>query len=433
MPLFVLGLNHTTAPLALRERVAFAPTELTHVLPNLQKTVNAQAQIALLSTCNRAEVYAILDDEQDLATAAQRIQQWLADYHSVPLNDLKAHTYVLFGSQATAHAFSVASGMDSMVLGEPQILGQMKQAIRLAHSAGTSGTGLQQWFDKSFAVAKEVRTLTEISAHSVSMAAASVKLARQVFESFANLNVLLVGAGEMMEVVAAHMAAQTPASLTVANRSLENAHELLTPYPHLNTHVLRLAELPEQLHRFDVVITCTASTLPIIGQGMVEAALKLRRHRPVVMVDLGVPRDIELAVSKLSDIYLYTVDDLSSIVQHNSAQRTAALAKAQKIVDFHVGQFSLERSRRQYAPQIQNFRSHIDAIRQQEISHAMRAFKNAEHISAAQLEAALQQMSRRFMNKVLHQPTIGLRSDHPATRDAWQTATRTWLNDTSEQ
>ncbi len=428
MSLFVIGLNHTTAPLALRERVAFAPSELTTALPALRDAVDADAQVAVLSTCNRAEIYAVAD-ANDLDQNAQNALRWLADYHHVSLSDLKAHTYILQDEAAIQHAFAVASGMDSMVLGEPQILGQMKQAVRLASTAGTNGTGLQQWFDKSFAVAKEVRTHTAIGEHSVSMAAAAVKLSRRVFDDFSKLHVLLVGAGEMIEVVAAHVMGQNPASLTVANRSLERASELLAPYaanPTI-THTLRLAELPEQLAHFDVIITSTASTLPIIGLGMVEAALKQRRHRPIVMVDLGVPRDIEAAIGKLNDAYLYTVDDLSSIVQHNSEQRTAALGDAQKIVDTHVAQFDVERTRRSFASQVQLLRQKFDQIRQNEMERAVNALANRPNITADELQSAMQQMSQRLMNKILHEPTVGVQSPDTATREAWQTVMREWL------
>ncbi|GHA78823.1 glutamyl-tRNA reductase [Formosimonas limnophila] len=431
MPLFVIGLNHTTAPLALRERVAFAPSELSHALPTLCDALESGAQVAVLSTCNRAEVYAVVESAEQSTQAAARALAWLADYHHVPTADLAQHIYVLHGQAAIEHAFAVASGMDSMVLGEPQILGQMKQAIRIASHAGTNGTALQQWFDKSFTVAKEVRTQTAIGEHSVSMAAASVKLARHVFDDFTSLRVLLVGAGEMIEVVAAHVAGQNPANLSVANRSLERAEELLAPYQHLTTTALRLAELPEQLSDFDLIITSTASTLPIIGLGMVEFALKQRRYRPMVMVDLGVPRDIEAAVAKLNDAYLYTIDDLSNIVKHNSAQREAALTDAQKIITSHVAQFDIERTRRNHSSDVQLLRQHFDRLRQQELDRAINAFTGQTNISHEELRTAMSQMSQRLINKILHEPTIGIQSTDDATRQAWQTAMREWLNNDS--
>ncbi|TDR29014.1 glutamyl-tRNA reductase [Hydromonas duriensis] len=432
MPLFVAGLNHTTAPLALRERISFAPQELSHALPALQedllgKTASASSvQLSVLSTCNRMEVYGVLDDPMQLEAAVR----WVATYHGVSYDELAPHIYQLSGHAAVQHAFAVASGMDSMVLGEPQILGQMKQAMRIAQQAGTADTILQQWFEKSFAVAKDVRTNTAIGEHSVSMAAAAVKLAKRVFDDFKQLNVLLVGAGEMMDVVIAHMAGQLPNRIAVANRSSDKAHALLAPYAHLNTDVLRLAALTEHLSEFDVVVTCTASTLPIIGLGMVENALKNRRHRPMVMVDLGVPRDIESAVAKLDDAYVYTVDDLSSIVQHNGAQREAALLDAQRIVDIHVKAFDVQQARRAWTPQVQQLRSRMDALRQAEMSRALNAVRGQANVSTSELEQLLTHMSQRMMNKILHEPTIGIQSEDDEVRHAWQVVTRDWLRGT---
>ena len=434
MSLFVIGLNHTTAPLALRERIAFAPTELSHALPQLQTNLSAHQpeqipQIAVLSTCNRMEVYGF-NPNQSIAHAPA-VMQWLADYHRVPAEELAQHMYVLQDDGALAHAFAVASGMNSMVLGEPQILGQMKQAARLAAEAGTMGNQLQHWFEKSFAVAKDVRTHTAIGEHSVSMAAAAVKLAKRVFEDFNHLNILLVGAGEMMDVVAAHIVGAQPRSLTVANRSLERAQELLHAHPTPNSQAIRLTELHEQLHTFDVVVTCTASTLPIIGLGMVEAALKARRKRPMVMVDLGVPRDIEPAVSELSDAYVYTVDDLSHIVAHNSAQRTAALADAQMIVEREVQNFTDEQKRRAHMPQVLNLRARAERVRQAELERilgALNGLAERDELSVQNAQELIAQLSQRLTNKLLHEPTVGVQSTDESLRNAWQLVSKNWLN-----
>lgn len=446
MSLFVIGLNHTTAPLALRERIAFAPSELAHALPQLQHVLDPSAhpehhcaaQIAVLSTCNRMEVYVHLNSPQGEQTRApndpcQSIMNWLADYHQVPQAQLTAHMYTLTHTQALNHAFSVASGMNSMVLGEPQILGQMKQAARIAAEANTYGSELQSWFEKSFAVAKEVRTHTAIGEHSVSMAAAAVKLAKRVFEDFNQLNVLLVGAGEMMDVVAAHIVGAQPKNLTVANRSLERAQELLQAHPYPHAQAIRLTELHDQLAHYDVVVTCTASTLPIIGLGMVEAALKTRRMRPIVMVDLGVPRDIEPAVSQLDDAYVYTVDDLSGIVAHNSAQRTAALTQAQKIVDTHVRLYTEEQQRRQHRPQVLGLRARAERVRQTELERSLGMLQAlcAQHqlpeTVASQCAQLIQQTAQRITNKLLHEPTIGIQSPDEALRHAWQRVSEHWL------
>lgn len=440
MALFVIGLNHTTAPLALRERIAFAPSELNHALPALQTALTqpsqSTAQLAVLSTCNRMEVYGCLPAAG--AAAERAILQWLAEYHRVPLDELSQHMYVLHDESAMSHAFAVASGMNSMVLGEPQILGQMKQAARIALEANTMGTELRQWFEKSFAVAKDVRTNTAIGEHSVSMAAAAVKLAKRVFEDFHKLNVLLVGAGEMMDVVAAHIVGAQPHSLTVANRSLERAQDLLATHPTPNAQAIRLTELPEQLPRFDVVVTCTASTLPIIGLGMVEAAIKARRRRPVVMVDLGVPRDIESAVSQLDDAYVYTVDDLSNIVAHNSAQRTAALNDAQKIVQAQVQLFVEEQQRRAHMPRVLNLRARAERVRQTELERVLGSLNSLQErgeLSAATLQAVQNlcgQLAQRLTNKLLHEPTVGVQSPNEELRQAWQLVSHNWLNDPTD-
>ena len=249
---------------------------------------------------------------------------------------LRQHTYVLRDGQAARHAFRVASGLDSMVLGEPQILGQMKNAVRAAESAGALGTTLNQLFQRSFAVAKEVRSSTEIGAHSISMAAAAVRLAGNLFEDLGHIKVLFVGAGEMIELAATHFAARHPQSIAIANRTLERGEKLASRF---GGEVMRLADLAERLHEFDAIISCTASQLPIIGLGAVERALKKRRHRPIFMVDLAVPRDIEPEVKALDDVYLYTVDDLASVVQTAQASRQAAVAQAEAIIDAGVQSF----------------------------------------------------------------------------------------------
>ncbi|MFZ2991202.1 glutamyl-tRNA reductase, partial [Ideonella sp.] len=306
MSVFALGLNHQTAPLDLRGKFAFAPDQLSPALRGLREQLQrAMPEAAILSTCNRTELY--------VASAPERVRElvkpaidWLALQGGVGQHLLQQHTYVLENQEAARHAFRVASGLDSMVLGEPQILGQMKQAVRGADEAGTLGTTLHQLFQRSFSVAKEVRTSTEIGVHSISMAAATVRLASQLFEDLRTIKVLFVGAGEMIELVATHFAAKEPAAMAVANRTLERGEKLASRF---GAQTVRLADLPARLHEFDAVISCTASTLPIIGLGAVERALKARRRRPMFMVDLAVPRDIEPEVARLSDVYLYTVDD----------------------------------------------------------------------------------------------------------------------------
>ncbi len=274
MAVWALGLNHTTAPLDLRGRFAFALDQIAPALSGLRQSHNSQPEAALLSTCNRTEVYCAAGQMQAGLTL-----DWLARAGQVPVHALQGHTYTLQGDQAARHAFRVASGLDSMVLGEPQILGQMKSAVRAAGDAGALGPTLNQLFQRSFAVAKEVRSSTDIGAHSISMAAAAVRLAGQLFEDLSRIRLLLVGAGEMVELVATHFAARAPQAMAIANRTLERSERLAG---RLGAQAIRMAELPERLHEFDAVVSCTASQLPIIGLGAVERALKARRHRPML-------------------------------------------------------------------------------------------------------------------------------------------------------
>ena len=314
MSVFALGLNHQTAPIDLRGRFAFPLEQLSPALkalveqfgrPNAGGVVIGAPEVALLSTCNRTELYVAAPGHD--TSLVRPVADWLAAQGGVTGAQLLDHSYVLENREAARHVFRVASGLDSMVLGEPQILGQMKQAVREADQAGTLGTTLHQLFQRSFSVAKEVRTSTEIGAHSISMAAAAVRQATQLFGDLDKLSVLFVGAGEMIELVATHFAARTPKMMAVANRTLERGEKLAV---RLGAQALRLADVPTRLHEFDIVVSCTASTLPIIGLGAVERALKTRKRRPMFMVDLAVPRDIEPEVAQQRDVYLYTVDDL---------------------------------------------------------------------------------------------------------------------------
>ena len=318
MAVWALGINHTTAPLDLRGRFAFAAEQIPPTLRGLRLALPRQPEAAIVSTCNRTEVYCA-GEHTDL----EHTLDWLAHSGGVSPAMLRSHTYALENGMAARHAFRVASGLDSMVLGEPQILGQLKDAVRAAEEAGALGSTLSQLFQRSFAVAKQVRSSTEIGAHSISMAAAAVRLAGQLFETLSDVRVLFVGAGEMVELCATHFAARQPRSIMIANRTLERGEKLAS---HFGAQVMRLSDLPDRLHEFDAVVSCTASALPIIGLGAVERALKRRKHRPMFMVDLAVPRDIEPEVKALQDIYLYTVDDLASVVQTGQANRRAAVA-----------------------------------------------------------------------------------------------------------
>ena len=306
MSLYALGLNHATAPLDVRERVAFSPDALGHALRDLLGAP-AVKEAAILSTCNRTEVYFH-------GAEPEPVVDWLEDFHHVPRDSLSPYLYTLPREKAVTHAFRVASGLDSMVLGEPQILGQMKQAVRHAEAAGSLGLVLNRLFQRTFAVAKDVRTQTDIGSASISMAAASVKLAERIFPSIADQRLLLIGAGEMIELAATHFAAQQPKSITVANRTLERGAQLAARF---GAEAITLNELPDRLPEFDIIVTCTASTLPILGKGLLERVVKARRHAPMFIVDLAVPRDVEPEAAELDDVFLYSVDDLADIVKDN--------------------------------------------------------------------------------------------------------------------
>ena len=392
MALYTLGLNHQTAPLAVRERVVFHVERLREALDELKRGLAHEA--AILSTCNRTELY--VSGEQPAALA-----QWLAQYHRLQPDELQRYLYTLPREQAVRHAFRVASGLDSMVLGEPQILGQMKEAVRAAESAGTLGTVLHKLFQRSFAVAKEVRSNTRIGAASVSMAAAAVKLAARIFPSLKDQSVLFIGAGEMIELTATHFAAQAPARIAVANRTLERGERLASRF---NGQAIELRSLAEQLHEYDIVVSSTASSLPILGKGLVERALRSRRHRPMFMVDLAVPRDIEPEVAELDDVFLYTVDDLAQIVCANLDERRAAVDQAEVIIETQVGQFMRWMEARASVPLIRALRDQAEEARRQELERALRLLERGEP-PAKVMEA----LSRSLTNKLLHAPTEALK------------------------
>ncbi len=404
MAVWALGLNHTTAPLDLRGRFAFAVEQMGPTLATLRHSFAHDSEVAILSTCNRTEIYCAGGEAQMQQTLA-----WLAQSGGVSADDLKGHTYALLEADAARHAFRVASGLDSMVLGEPQILGQMKDAVRAASEAGALGTTLNQLFQRSFAVAKEVRSSTEIGAHSISMAAAAVRLASQLFEDLAQTKVLFVGAGEMIELCATHFAAKTPKAIAIANRTLERGEKLATQF---SGEVMRLADLPQRLHEFDVVVSCTASTLPLIGLGAVERALKQRKHRPMFMVDLAVPRDIEPEVKSLEDVYLYTVDDLSDVVQTGQANRQAAVAQAEAIIDAGVQSFEHWMDQRSNVPLIQQLNAQTEDWRSAELTRARKSIAKGDDV-----DAVLEALSRGLTQKMLHGAMAELHAGDAESRE----------------
>ncbi len=411
MQVFALGINHHTAPLDIREQVAFDPAHLTQALHDLLRERPVR-EAAILSTCNRTELYCAT------AEPAAAID-WLAKYHALSARRIDPYLYQYPQKDAVRHMFRVASGLDSMVLGEPQILGQMKQAARVAEEAGTLGTLLNKLFQRTFSVAKEVRSTTAIGANIVSMAAAAVHLSERIFERLADQSVLFIGAGEMIELCAAHFAGSKPKRLTIANRTPERAQPIAERF---GGDVLRLDEVGERLADYDIVVSCTASSLPILGLGMVERALKARRHRPMVMVDLAMPRDIEPEVSQLGDVFLYTLDDLGQIVESGQESRQAAIVEAEEIITHRVDDFLHWMASREAVPTIRALRDTAERARRHELDHALKLLQRGD--DPAQVLDAL---SKGLTNKLLHPPTQALNLAEGAERnEVAQVIARIW-------
>lgn len=421
MTVLALSINHHSAPLDLRSCFAFPAPQLASALHSLRQHLQRAApEATLLSTCNRTELYVASNEVGTAAELARPALDWLASQGGTSGARLADHVQVVEDTAAARHAFRVASGLDSMVLGEPQILGQIKQAVREAGLAGTLGSTLHQLFQRSFSVAKEVRSATEIGAHSVSMAAATVRLASQLFEDLRQVRVLLVGAGEMIEMVAAHFAKQHPLSMTVANRTAQRGERLATRF---GASAMRLSELPDRLGEFDIVVSCTASTLPLIGLGAVERALKKRRQRPMFMVDMAVPRDIEPEVKRLSDVYLYTVDDLSALVQTAGNKRHAAVAKAEEIVEAGVRGFEHWMDQRTSVPLIRALNQQAEDWGDAELRRARHRLAHGDDV-----DAVLQTLARGLTAKLMHGALTELRAaDHDHRAEVAGTLSRLFL------
>lgn len=402
MQLLACGVNHHTAPVAIRERVAFPPEVLPRALVDLTGRALAR-EAAILSTCNRTEIYCSTAEPEGVI-------EWMSRFHNLEPREVKPYLYTLPGDQAVKHAFRVASGLDSMVLGETQILGQMKQAADKAQAAGTLGLMLNKLFQRTFSVAKEVRSATEIGANTVSMSAAAVTLAARIFADLSEQAVLFVGAGEMIELVATHFAARKPRRLMVVNRTEERARELAKRF---GGEATALTALPELLPDFDILVTSTASPLPIIGLGMVERAIKLRKHRPMFMVDLAVPRDIEPEVGELPDVFLYTVDDLGEVVRNGQDARQAQVVQAEAIIDASVNEFMHWVDSRRAVPTLRALRDHAERMRRHELEKAHKMLARGEDP-----KQVLEAMSRALMNKYLHDPSHALNQAGADERDA---------------
>ncbi len=392
MSLYTLGLNHTTAPLEVRERVVFSPDGLTEALRDIIGGRRVR-EAAILSTCNRTEIYFQGGDPEPVA-------QWLAGFHNLPEESLAPYVYTLPGDKAVTHAFRVASGLDSQVLGEPQILGQMKQAVRSAEAAGSLGLVLNRLFQRTFAVAKDVRSQTDIGSASISMAAAAVKLAERIFPSIKDQRLLLIGAGEMIELAATHFAAKSPKSITVANRTLERGSKLADRF---GADAITLTELPDRLRDFDIIVTCTASTLPIIGKGLLERVIKQRRHAPLFIVDLAVPRDVEAEAADLDDVFLYSVDDLAVIVKDNLQIRRESVVQAEQMIADQTAHFLHWLAGRSVVPTIAALHGHHDELRSIELERARRMLAGG-----AAPDQVLEALARGLTSKMLHAPLSAL-------------------------
>jgi glutamyl-tRNA reductase len=395
MALLSLGINHLTAPVDIREKVAFAPEQMTRALHELQD-IPAVNESVIVSTCNRTEIYC--DASSD---CSEVITHWLTAHHGINETNLSPYIYTHSNQEVARHLFRVASGLDSMVLGEPQILGQLKESYDRARGDKTISAILDRLFQHSFSVAKRVRTDTEIGSNPVSVAFAAVSLSKQIFSSLHESHALLIGAGETIELVSRHLRSQNIGSMTIANRSIERARLLAAE---IGADAVQINAVTEQLVRADIVISSTASQLPILGKGAIESALKERKHRPIFMVDLAVPRDIEPEVGKLQDIYLYTVDDLKNVVDENLRGRELAAEAALEIVNLEVKLFDQWLKTHQSADQIRQLRDGAELVKQEAIRKAL-----AQLAQDADPEQVMQRLANDITNKLLHKPTIEMR------------------------
>lgn len=397
MPVLSVGLNHKTAPVEIRERAAVTADHLEDALRDIAAR-DVVEEVTILSTCNRTEVYC-----QNDSNNMQKVSQWLCDFHQLKHDDVAPYLYSYPNQNAVRHAFRVASGLDSMVLGEPQILGQMKNAFATAHKNGNTGKILNRLFQQTFSVAKQIRTNTSIGSNAVSVAYAAVNLSKQIFSDISQQTVLLIGAGETIELASRHLQEQGVSNIIIANRTIARAQNLAKAFA---AEAISLDELPTRLPDADIVFTSTASTLPILGKGAIESALKQRKNKPIFLVDLAVPRDIESQVSELNNIYLYTIDDLQQVISKNIESRQNAALEAEKIVDVHTHQFMHWLNNLQSVPTIRSLREHTQNITQAELESAKRRLQAGDNP-----EQVLQQFAHMLSRKFMHAPTESLREN----------------------
>ncbi|MEQ5801674.1 glutamyl-tRNA reductase [Halomonas sp. H10-9-1] len=402
MTLLALGINHRTATVEVREQVAFDPAELDAALGELRGLPEVK-EAAVLSTCNRTELYCVTEPEGEVA-----ILHWLGRFHGLPVDDLAKCAYHYLEHDAARHLMRVAVGLDSMVLGEPQILGQLKDAYQASRLGRGLGKELECLFQHTFSVAKQVRTETGIGRNPVSVAYAAVSLASRIFDDFGRARALLIGAGETIELVARHLVEAGVSQLTVANRTRERGELLAAP---LGGQAITLDAIPDALVNADIVISSTAAPLPILGKGMVERALKKRRHRPIFMVDIAVPRDIEPEVGQLADIFLYTVDDLQEVIAENRRHRQVAADQAESLIEHGVGAWLHDRRVRSGGELIHDYRSRGESRRDHSLEQALARLGNGEDP-----EAVVRRLAYQLTNRLLHGPTVALREAASAER-----------------
>ena len=404
MATLLLGINHNTASIAIREKVAFAP-ELMHEALSQACSSAELGELAILSTCNRTELYCVpnhlAESESQRQAMEEAVLSWLANYHHLDSGELRNCIYAHWDEDAVRHVMKVASGLDSMVLGEPQILGQIKSAYAVAKDAGSVDSQLHHVFEDTFTVAKKVRTDTAIGENPVSVAFAAVTLAQRIFEDLSKASVLMIGAGRTIELVVQHLKQANIANIVVANRTLTNALELKEKY---GVDEVLLSDIPEQLINADIVVSSTASQLPILGKGAVEKALKIRKHRPIFMVDLAVPRDIEPEVGDLADVYLYSVDDLKEVIDSNVQNRQSAAEEAEHIIDKGVLDFQQKQRSLDIVSSLKAYRDKAESIRDTELEKAMKSLEKGESA-----EEVLANMARLLTNKLIHAPSVQMK------------------------
>ena len=391
MTIVALGINHKTASVELREKVAFSPEQMSEALQQLSGHAHFNEAV-IVSTCNRTEIYCSLAERN-----SQTLLHWLASFHGLDEQELSNNIYYHEDHEAINHLMRVSCGLDSLVLGEPQILGQIKQAYHNAKTHDAIGVTFDRLFQKTFSVAKQVRTETDIGASAVSVAYAAVNLAKHIYGKLDKTNVLLIGAGETIELVAKHLYQNDPQKITVANRTIERAKTLASE---VDADVIALAQLPERLHDADIVISSTASTLPIIGKGVVEQALKKRRHKPMLFIDIAVPRDIESQVGELDAAYLYSVDDLQAIVSENIAAREQAAEQAQAIIRSRTDEFAMWLRSLDSVDLIRHYRNDVQDIKSELVEKALGQLQ-----AGKEAEKVILELANKLTNRLMHAPT----------------------------